>query len=83
VVPGRSPEAFLLGPRLGAQGVDEEDASARPERGPDEVPERLEVVWRNVREPEAEEDRVVGAIGVPVEEVGLEVADGNLGAGLL
>src|SRR3712207_33900 len=46
---------LLLGRGLGAQRVHEEDAPAGPERGPDEVPERLEAFRRDVREPEPEE----------------------------
>jgi hypothetical protein len=79
MVQGGSPEAFLFGPCLGAQGVDEEDASAGPNRGSDELPESGEAPWWNVREPEAEEDDVVGDFGTPVEKVGPDVADGRLG----
>lgn len=64
-----------------AQGVYEESASVGLERRPDELPESGEAPWRNVGEPEAEEDHVVTVFGAPVEKVSLGVADGRLGVG--
>src|SRR5215216_2136099 len=79
---GGATAALLFGGSLGAQGVHEEDASAGPEGGPYEVPEGKEASVRHVREPETEKDHVVCVIRAPVEQVGQDVADRNLWAGL-
>ena len=58
-------------------------AGNRAQRREQGIPEGGEAPWRHVREPEAEEHHVVGVVGSPVEQVGLEVAHGYLGTGLL
>jgi hypothetical protein len=73
--------ALLLVQGFGAQGVDEESQPAGPERGPDEVPERIEALRGHVREPEPEKDRVVDSVRAPAEQVGLDVAYSGLAPG--
>src|SRR5690242_14635364 len=45
--------------------IHKEDAASGSQRGAHRLPEPLQPLWRHMREPEAEEDRVVLAIWLP------------------
>ena len=53
--------------------IDEEDATPRCERGPNQAPELTEPLRWHVRQPEREEDDVVGLGGRPREHVRVDV----------
>jgi hypothetical protein len=55
--------------------VGEEDTARRPEAVGHERPERGEAPGRNVGQPEAGEDHVVAAVGLPGEQIGLDEPD--------
>src|SRR4029077_5031250 len=64
----------IQGRRFGTREViDEEDTAIRCEGGTDQAPELFEPLRRHVREPEREEDDVVGLGGRPREHVRVDV----------
>lgn len=91
--PVPEPAANHLGPlterefiRCPVGVIDEEHPSVGLQRVGDELPERLKALLGDVRESEAEEDDVVGALGTPTEDVGrdeVNVRAGDAGCGAL
>jgi hypothetical protein len=72
----------LVPPRVGGF-VGEEHPPTCSERGAHGPPEAVEACGRDVREPVREEDHVIGGIGLPGENVCLDVADPAIAADLL